>query len=83
MPPLKSEWFESHICAYFCDQNETDIDEQMRQNHFIDGAKQNQFHIFAHHYGWKESDFYEQMTVIHGGTPFDELLAEEEVNEKK
>ena len=62
MPPLKSEWFGSHICAYFCDQKETDIDEEMRQNHFIHGAKQNQFHTFAHYYGWKETDFYEQMT---------------------
>ena len=62
MPPLKSEWFGSHICAYFHDQKETDIDEQMRQNHFIHGAKKNQFHIFAHHSGWKETDFYEQMS---------------------
>ena len=62
MPQLKSEWFGSHICAYFHDQKETDIDEQMRPNHFIHGVKKNQFHIFAHYYGWKETDFYEQMT---------------------
>ena len=43
IPPLKSEYFGSHICAHFRDQKETDIDEQMRQNHFIHGAKQNQF----------------------------------------
>ena len=45
MPLLKSEWFGTHNHAYFCDQKENDIDEQMKQNHFIHGAKQNQFHI--------------------------------------
>ena len=34
----------------------------MRRNHLIPVTKQNQFHSFAYSHGWKETDFYEQMT---------------------